>query len=432
MPEYRKRRRNKLFTSHPRGRAVKRQDEHNEDIIMTADDKESRSVKAPKNANMKVVKGKKAEKKRKFKFFTAALIAVLVVLLVLELIFPAGLVRTAKNTIAVIGSGSLPIELDSTNTLDVKPMGSYYFLISNSHLYAYSNSGKELINHPHGCENPILKVSRYGALVFDQDDSKISIITISGEEFFVDTKKTVKSAAISDTGNYAVVTESDSYASAVSVYNKKGENIYEWYSAKDTVNNVAISSNGKKIAVSTFNTSGGEFTSTINVLNFESATPEYTYKIENSLVYDISSAATDYFTVASSNAMHFIKWSNYKRNDYSNDYNLLMLRTASHGTVAVWGRESNFSDNIITVFSKKGEKRFEFRFNGIISDIRLFGDHIYCMSDTDIYLLSESGKILRDASIGFGGVRLVVTGTNNVLVITDNKIEKIKLEQGKE
>lgn len=432
MPDYRKRRRNKLFTAHPRSRAAKHNDQHIEDIVMTADDNIKRSVKAPKNSNMKVVKGKKAEKKRKFKFFSAVLIAILVVLLVLEMIFPAGLVRTLKNTIAVIGSGNIPIELDSTNTIDVKPMGSYFFLISNTHIYAYSNSGKELINHVHGCENPILKASRYGALVFDQDESKISIITISGEEFFVDTKKSVKSAAISDTGNFAVVTESDSYASAVSVYNKKGENIYEWYSAKDSVNNVAISSNGKKIAVSTFNTSGGEFTSTVNVLNFESATPEYSYKIDDSLVYDLSSAATDYFTVAASNSMHFIKWSNYKRNDYNNDYNLLMLRTASHGTVAVWGREGNLSDNIITVFSKKGEKRFEFKFDGIISDIRLFGEHIYCMSDTDVYLLSEDGKILRDASSGFGGVRIVVTGTNNVLVVTDNKIEKIKLEQGKE
>jgi len=429
MPEYKKKRRNRLFSPHPRSRAVTRRlGDKSEDIVMTPEGKE-KTVKAPKNANMKVVKGKKEEKKRKFKVFTAFVIAVCVLLIVLEIVFPAGLIRTVKNTVAVIGSGSLPIELDSTNTLDVKPMGNYYFLLSNTHLYAYSNSGKELINYIHGCEKPILKVSRWGALIFDQGDTKLSVLTISGEETFVDTKKTVISAAIADTGSYAVVTESDSYASAVTVYNKKGKSIYEWYSAKDTVNNVAISSNAKKIAVSTFNTSGGEFSSTVNVLNFESATPEYTYKIEDSLVYDISSAATGYFTVASSNSMQFIKWSNYKRNDYKNDYSLLMLRTASHGTVAVWGRESNLNDNIITVFSKNGEKDYEFKFNGIISDIRLFGGNIYCMSDTDIFLLSDTGKTLRKASSGFGGVKIVVSGTSNVLVATDNKIEKIKLEE---
>lgn len=431
MPQYRKRRRNRLFSHHPRSRAAtKHSFEKDNDIKMTAYD-DVKSVKAPKNANMKVVKGKKAEKKRKFRLLTSVVIVVAVVLFVLEMIFPAGLVRTLKNTVAVIGSGNLPIELDSTNTLDVKPMGSYYYLLTNTHLYAYSNSGKELIVHVHGFENPILKASRFGALIFDQGESKVSILTISGEETVVDIKKAVFTAAISDSGSYTVVTESDSYASAVSVYNKKGKNIYEWYSAKDTVNNVAISSNGKKIAVSTFNTSGGEFTSNISVLNFKSANPEYSYKIEDSLVYDISSAATSYFTVASSNSIQFIKWNNFDRNEYSNDHNLMTLRTASHGTVAVWSRESNLNESIITVFKKNGEKDYEFKFNGIISDIRLFGGHIYCMSDTEIYLLSETGAVLRKASSGFGGVRAVVSGTNNVLVITDNKIEKIKLDEEK-
>lgn len=427
MPEYKKRRRNRLFSSHPRSKVKKeRRGKKDYDIEMTNDDKE---VKAPKNANMKVVRGKKLEKKKKFKFFSSMMVALLIVVFVLEIIFPAGLIRTLKNTVAVIGTGSYPVELDSSNTIDLKPMGSYYYLLTNTHIYAFSNSGKKIFSHIHGYENPILKVSLYGALVFDRGDTKFSLLNLSGEVTSLDTEKSITTAAISDSGAYSVVTDSDSYASVVLVYNKKGKNIYEWYSAKDTVNNVSIAPNAKKIAVSTFSTNGGEFDSTVSLLNFKSATPENSYTIDGSLVYDISSAATGYFTVASKNGIQFIKWSNFNKNEYKNDYNLLTLRTASHSTVAVWGRESNLYDNIVTVFSKKGEKKYEFKFNGIISDIRLFGGHIYCMSDTDIYLLSESGKKLREASSGFGGVKTVVTGTDTVLTVTDNKIEKIKLEQ---
>ena len=50
------------------------------------------------------------------------------------------------------------------------------------------------------------------------------------------------------------------------------------------------------------------------------------------------------------------------------------------------------------------------------------------MSETEIYLLSSDGKVLRKTSCGFGATRLVVTGTNNVCIITDNEIEKYKLE----
>ena len=39
------------------------------------------------------------------------------------------------------------------------------------------------------------------------------------------------------------------------------------------------------------------------------------------------------------------------------------------------------------------------------------------------------GEVLRSAECGFGAVRISVTGTNSVAVITDNQIYKIQLEQ---
>ena len=95
----------------------------------------------------------------------------------------------------------------------------------------------------------------------------------------------------------------------------------------------------------------------------------------------------------------------------------------------VFNRESDPTDSKIAVFSKRGKLKFEFDFKGIVSDIRYFGGHIYCMSDTEIYLIEETGKTLSKAPCRFGRVSLVVTGSNTALVVTDNKIEKIRLEE---
>ena len=82
----------------------------------------------------------------------------------------------------------------------------------------------------------------------------------------------------------------------------------------------------------------------------------------------------------------------------------------------------------MVLFTKKGQVKSEFEFKGIISDIQVFGGHIYCISDTAVYLLSDSGGVLRKSECGFGAVRLAVLGSNTAAVITDNKIEIIKLE----
>ena len=428
MPDYRKKKRSR-FSLHPKGRGAHSPKAiHSNDIDMTPDSNK-KTAKGEKNINMRVVQGKKLEKKKKIKLFAAVVAIILVIVCIFQLILPAGIIQTLKNSITLIGSGSYPLELDSSDTLDVKPMGHYYYILSDTQLSAYSNSGKKLFDFAHGFENPILKTSKWGAILFNQGRTDVHLFTLKGIENTIETENNIITATISNKGSYAIVTESKKYASSVSVYNKYGKNLYEWYSAENIVNNVVIAPNSKKIAVSTFNTSGGEFSSRVSVFNFKSANADFSLDFSNTLVYDLSSDTSSRFCVATSNGLQFIKWSNYKKTDYSNDYNLLMLRTASHGTVAVWGRESDPNDNKVSVFSKAGKLDFEFQFKGIITDIRLFGGNIYCMSDTEIYLIDKKGTVLRKTSSGFGGVKTIVTGSNSVLSVTDNRVEKIKLEQ---
>ena len=225
-----------------------------------------------------------------------------------------------------------------------------------------------------------------------------------------------------------MVTLSDKYASAVTVYDKKDNAVYEWYSAENTVNNVAVSPNGKKIAVSSFNANGGQFNTTLSVLNFKSADPEFSETFNNLLIYNIDSSFKSGFTVITENNIKFIKWHKYKQETYKNDYATSVFRTGPNGCVAVFNRESDKTDNRIAVFSKSGKLTAEFNYKGIVSDIAVRGNHIYCMSDTEIFLLDKSGKVLRSASCGFGAVRLNVASTNSVIVLTDNKIEKLGLE----
>ena len=53
------------------------------------------------------------------------------------------------------------------------------------------------------------------------------------------------------------------------------------------------------------------------------------------------------------------------------------------------------------------------------------------MSDSEVNQLNSDGVVLRKSPCGFGSVRIVATATSTCAVITDNKIEKIKLEQEK-
>ena len=106
-----------------------------------------------------------------------------------------------------------------------------------------------------------------------------------------------------------------------------------------------------------------------------------------------------------------------------------MLRVGSGGYVVVFNRDNDPSDNRIAVFSVRGDRKGEFSYNRQITDIQISGGRIYCVSDTEVFLLDNSGNTARKSECGFGAVRIVPTGTYSAVIASDNSIEKIQFEE---
>lgn len=425
MPDYKRKRRSR-FSSAPKINQKRINKESRfEDIKMTPQNSE---IKGP-NSSMRVVKGKKLEQKRRFKLFSKVLAVLVLVLLFCQIITPAGVFETVSNSLSLLGSGTYPAELESGNTVNVVSKGSYYYLLTDTEINAFSNSGKLVFSYAHGFENPVLKTSKTRALVFNQGGKQVLIFTLNGLQTNLTIDDEITNAAIGDNGTYALVTTSGNYAAAVSVYKKDNKMVYQWFSSQDLVNNVAVSPNGKKIAVATLSSKVGQYNSTISVLNFKSATPENQKEFANTVIYSLDTTSTKGFSLITSNGYNFISWNRFKVLEYKNEYNTVMFRTSNNGVLAVYNRESDKTDNRIAVFAKNGKLKKVLEFKGIITDIALLNGHIYCITDTKAYILDDDGSVLRSGECGFGVVRMAIIGQNAIAAITDNEINKIKLEQ---
>ncbi len=428
MPKYKKKRRSKLFAPPQRKAKTPNKRSKSEDIVMSP---HNGATKKPKEeqSNMRVVKGRKAERKRKFKAFTSVAVLLIIAVLLFELFLPAGIIQSVSNVTALLGTGSYPIDTDGTKTLDVVAVNNYYFHLTDTHINGYSSAGKELFSEAHGFEKPLLSTSKGRALVLNQGGKQFHILDLKGIKNTVDTENEIICGSISDSGNFAVTTYSDKYASAVTVYNKRSKVVFEWYSAEETINNIAISPNGKKFAVSTFNSNSGVFNSKINIINFKSATPEFSKTFDNLLVLGLKGSNNGGFFVIKSKGTDFVKWNNYNITEYSNGYHISLFRDCGSNSVAVFCRENDKTDNKIVVLSKRGKEKHTVDFKGEIIDIRVKGSNIYCLGDTNVSVLNFDGAVKFTENYGFGGSGLVITSANTSVVIKDSEIIKIKLNE---
>ena len=393
-------------------------------------DMSNSSTKRRKQDSIKVVKGKKLERQRKFKVFLATVLIIFAVYLVLTFTLPVSLGENIGNFTATFGVGEYPIEIYGTDVIDSHSKGLYYYVLTDTNLSAFSNSGKEIYTYSHGYEKPVLKTSQTRALVFSQGGNTLEIYNLNKIINEYKANKPIITADICRNGSYAIATYSDSYATEVKVFDKNNKSIFAWNSAKDTVNALTLSPNGKFLIISTFNADDGNLNSKISIFDTKSnsATPKSSFEFNDNIVYNLS-VSNRGFTVVTGDSISFIDWKNFGKIDYNTDRQVDMFRASKDGSVAVFNLESNKSDNIITVISPKGEKISSFEFNGIISDIRLLRGHIYCMSEAKIFLYDQDGTLLSTEDCGFDTIKLAVTGSQSVAVISDNEIKKIDFKE---
>ena len=422
MPEYK---RKKSHTGRP-----KRQ---NPEVVVSEDIKVKRPKKTKNNIaeeeNIRVVRGKKGEKRKKLLIFAAVIVAVSLLLAVLSAVLPVGLFESAQDFFLSLGSGNFPAEISGTTVVNCVPKGNYYYVLTDTSIMAFSNGGKKIFSYIHGFSTPVIVTSETRALVFDQGKNSAVIYNLAGIVDNIETKGAILTADIAKDGEYAFATKSESYASSVLVYNRKGKSLYSVNFAKDLVNHIDIASSGKKIAVSTVNSEGGKMVSCVRVYNFNKADPDYKLDLGQDIAYDIENTGKGFF-VATHDKIRFINWSKYTVSDYGFEGGLSAVRYSNSGVLALYNKTNDKSDNNVILFSNSGKKITEFEIKGVVNDIRFAKGCVYSLGDSKIEIFDKKGKNLRNGTCGFGGIRLVAAGSNTVCIITDSEIQKTEIKKG--
>lgn len=421
MPDYKRKKVNK-FSKHKRSRV------NTEGTIDMTNKKQKNIGVVPEN-DIKVVRGAKYKRKQKISFFVTAVAFVCAVCLCLSLLLPGGLYENIINFTSLIGGGSYPVSISGSTVLNTVSCGSYYYVLTDTNVAAYSNSGKIVFDELHGFSNPIISVSGTRALVYDQGGKTAYIYNLGGKIHTLTTEKEIITASLSQSGTVAVATYSDSYTSVATVYDKNLKQLFTYNSAKDIINNVLINPSGKKMAVSTLGVVSGQYSSKLLIFNFESADPLHTADLGSALALSLENTGKG-ISIICEDRYKFLHWSKFTSNEVTASGKIHTFRATKNGVLLTFNLANNRSDNTIVLISKKGEKLSEFKIENAITDIQYSKGRIYFISDTAINILDKKGNVLRYGDCNYGVQRFAVTAANSVATVTDSEINKINIEKG--
>ncbi|MBE7042626.1 MAG: hypothetical protein E7399_03925 [Ruminococcaceae bacterium] len=110
-------------------------------------------------------------------------------------------------------------------------------------------------------------------LVYDRGGKTASVYYKNKELYTVSSKHDIQNAKVNDCGYLVLISDQPGYQAIVSVYNRKGKNIYKVYSGEKYVLDADIHENGKRLAISQYATSGDELMSYVAFYHLDEREP---------------------------------------------------------------------------------------------------------------------------------------------------------------
>lgn len=357
--------------------------------------------------------------------FVAAFLVVYLVFSVLNA--PTGIVEYVSSKYALSKSGgSFPVSYDFNSAGDITYSNGSVLVSTETDLKCYNKSGNLIYSRIHGFASPIVKTSKVRTLIYGINNS---IYKIENAHEEVLSKKTENNASIicadiSDSGVYAIATESNEDVAVVCVYDKNGNEIYKYHSANKYVSGVTVSENGQKICIVTLATKQAEFVSTLSIYDLDKTEVLAETELKGEVVYTVEytdsnniCVLTDkqYFNLRNNKLSNNLIYSPEFLNKFEiNDDYILIYNTA----------DSNSQKGFIYVLNQKGRKKAAFEVEGNVVDVSVSKGRVYTLAEK-VNEYNFRGKLIKATEINNGGSKITAT-PKGVLVLHSSGVDFIK------
>ncbi|HEX3025831.1 MAG TPA: DUF5711 family protein [Clostridia bacterium] len=299
---------------------------------------------------------KKKPKKRRMILLALALLAVAFIYLNWDALSPQSIGQTFGDVFSGFEKSRYPVMLSQGNFIGAVPVGQNLGVLTDTSFLIYSSTGKPLAERQHGMSSPSVISSGNKAMIYDRGGKQYKVETRYSEVYSGQTDYPIITAAVSKSGYFALVTESDNYLSEILVYNQNGVNVFKYYSAEGRVLSVALSPDGSRIAAVTVGAKNGDIQSTVKIYKTSGRNEISSKSYDGLLLFSIGFKGNDRITAIGDTASIFLHndGSSISRYDYQ-DKTLKCYSNTPWTTALVFSKYGVGSDSTVTSFGANGD-----------------------------------------------------------------------------
>lgn len=297
-------------------------------------------------------------------------------------------------------------------------LGDLCYLSSKGY-YLYDSRGNTIMTESITYTEPVLKVGEKYSLCFDLGGTSYSIFNTFSILTSGTTSYSINDADISDAGNFAIATSTREYRTSVEIYDSDFK-LTSRILRENWLSDVKLSSDGKEIAVMTFGSENGDFSSTVDLVTIGHDTVRKSATFEGlgySLFYTESG-----FSIVSDEGIYFFGKDLEKNSFVEHPSTLVMTDCSQKYLTTVYSSGIIGNSYRTLIFDSLGNIVYDGEFDGKLSAVSHDDscEYIFILAGESVIRVNLVDKKVGTADVDSGAFDILPISDNSFLLAMNN------------
>lgn len=332
--------------------------------------------------------------------------------------------RSALEQAEKQGDGKgYPYFLRAADVRDSGMVNGNLVLSTQGKVIVLNKNAKEVSGIQHTCKNPAIEISGNHILLYDREGKYVRLQDEKQVLWEQETPLPILKATLTKSGKMIFAVRDEKYASSVILYDKNFKELFTWNSSSEYIMDMAVSDNGRYMAVTAFATENAQLNSKVIIIDLKEQKEIGSFTYSDTTLFDVSFA--DSKTVVAVGDTKRVVITDFKNGGEEKSYENLVLKQfadCENGAQVFAFSEYSSNKNVFTLY--KGEKEvFSYSCTGTLKGVACDGKRVSVLVDGKVITLNSRGKEIGSSQTQIDALRCYVSG-RNTYVLSAGAVER--------
>jgi hypothetical protein len=301
-----------------------------------------------------------------------------------------------RSFISSFGSGGgYPLTIENSGIVSTQRIGSGIIVLRKDSFEIFNSTAKEIFHDNHSFLNPELDVSNGYAIIYSRASGAVELINRFGVIFETDLDNDILTAAVGKKGNMVIATKSISAQSELTVFDKKGEIVFSWECAAERIAAVALSDDGKSVAVAVIGAADAELYSRVLVFDFDKSESVVERNYPENAVIKLKFGSDDKLITVGDKILSIIAIQDNSKQDYMYGTGVMekFCMDEDGKTAMILSNFGNKAQSKLVVYSSIGELLYETDLNQEVKWVTCDANYVAALTQDEGQCFDNQGKL---------------------------------------